>query len=81
MLTLYFCLDENAPVLRYWPAIPRIGDTISLPELGGSLNPLKVYDIVWEGFDDPSVSVWVHQAKVDHGISGDLLDDARRNRL
>jgi hypothetical protein len=78
MLTLYFCLDENAPVLRYWPASPRVGDTISLPEFGGNLNPLKVFDVVWEGFDDPSISVWLHPAKVDHGVTDQTKDAARR---
>jgi hypothetical protein len=80
MLTLYFCLEDNAPVLRYWPNAPRVGETISLPEFGGNLNPLKVYDVVWEGFDDPSISVWVHQAKVDHGIHGESANESRKDR-
>ena len=28
--------------LRYWTSVPRIGDTIALPELGGNLNPLHI---------------------------------------
>lgn len=62
MLTIYFCLDDNAPVLRCWPSAPRIGDTVLLPELGGNLNPLQVFDVVWDGFDEPTVRVHVHRA-------------------
>jgi len=68
MLTLYFCLKDAAPVLRYWSSVPRIGDMIALPELGGNLDPLRVYDVIWEGFEEPSVSVYVHHAKVDHPL-------------
>src|SRR6266446_4611689 len=39
MLTLFFCLDGTKSVMRFWPAVPRIGETIALPELGGNLNP------------------------------------------
>jgi len=81
MLTLYFCMDENAPVLRYWPSAPRIGDTVSLPELGGNLNPVKVYDVVWEGFDHPTISVWVHHAKVEHGVADQAANDSCRQGL
>ena len=35
MLTLYFCLNGSAAVVRNWPSVPRIGDTIALPELAG----------------------------------------------
>jgi len=68
MLTLYFCLNGTAPVQRYWCSAPRIGDTVALPELGGNLDPLRVYDIIWEGFEEPCVSVYVHHAKVDHAL-------------
>jgi hypothetical protein len=68
MLTIYFCLDGQAPVVRCWSSAPRIGDTIALPELGGNLDPLKVYDVIWEGFDQPSVSVYVHHAKIEHQV-------------
>ena len=74
MHTIYFCLDDNAPAIRLWPSPPRIGETVSLPEFGGNLSPLKVYDVVWEGFDEPSVSVYLHHAKVDHGIVGESVD-------
>jgi len=66
MLTLYFCLEESPPVLRYWHSCPRIGDLVALNELGGSLTPLRVYDVVWEGDHDPSVSIYLHHAKIEH---------------
>ena len=81
MLTLYFCLDDKAPILRYWPAVPRIGEMVSLPELGGNLRPLKVHDVIWEGFDDPSVTVWVQQAKIEHGVSDQSANGLQRNRF
>jgi hypothetical protein len=79
LLTLYFCLDGSASVLRYWPGVPRIGDTIALPELGGNLNPLRVYDVIWEGTIEPTVSVYVHHAKVDHVICNDIPHHMRRD--
>ena len=71
MLTLYFCLDGSPSVIRYWTSVPRIGDTVSLPEIGGNLNLLKVYDVIWEGTMEASVSVYVHHAKVDHALCHD----------
>ncbi len=68
MLTLYFCLEDSPPVLRYWAACPRIGDLVALNEFGGTVAPLRVYDVVWEGADDPSVSVYIHQAKIEHPL-------------
>ena len=68
MLTLYFCLNDAAPVQRRWSSAPRIGDTVALPEFGGTLDPLRVYDVIWEGCEVPSVSVYVHHAKVDHPV-------------
>ena len=68
MLTLYFCLKDAAPVMRCWPSAPRIGESVALPELGGNLNPLKVYDVIWEGFEEPSVSVYVYHVKVEHPL-------------
>jgi hypothetical protein len=65
MLSIYFCLDDNAPVLRCWPSAPRIGETVLLPELGGNLSPLQVFDVVWEGFDEPSVRVHVRRVCTD----------------
>jgi hypothetical protein len=66
MLVLYFCLNDAPPVMRYWASAPRIGDMVALPEFGGSVTPLRVYDIVWEGSEEPSVSVYVHHATIDH---------------
>jgi hypothetical protein len=79
MLPVYFCLEDQPPVMRYWSHTPRIGETISLPELGGSLAPLKVFDVVWEGHDEPSVSVYLHRATIDHGVV-DRSDELRHDR-
>jgi hypothetical protein len=62
MQSLYFYLAHEAPVLRYSSSIPRIGDTILLPELGGDLASLKVFDVVWEFGDKPHVNVLVHHS-------------------
>jgi hypothetical protein len=58
MLTLYFCLDEATPILRFWPSTPRIGEEIALREFG---MPLEVYRIVWEGTDEAIVRVYVRR--------------------
>jgi hypothetical protein len=79
MLTLYFCLDGSASVLRYWESVPRIGETVALPELGGNLNLLRVYDVIWEGTVEPSVSVYVHHTKIDHAICNDIPHGLQRN--
>ena len=79
MLTLLFCLDGAKPVLRNWGAVPRIGDTIALPELGGNLNPLRVFDVIWEGTIDPKVSVYVHHTKVEHAVCNDIPHNLERN--
>ena len=79
MVTLYFCLDGAQSIVRYWSSIPRIGDTVALPELGGNLNPLRVYDVIWEGTIEPSVSIYVHRAKIEHAICNDIPHDFRRN--
>jgi hypothetical protein len=59
-------------VLRTWSSVPRIGETIALPELGGNLNPLRVFDVIWEGIVEPTVSAYVHHTKVEHPICNDL---------
>src|SRR5205085_4866546 len=79
MLTLYFCLDGAPSVMRYWTSVPRIGETIALPELGGNLNPLRVFDVIWEGTIEPTVSVYVHHAKVQHAICNDIPHSAQHN--
>jgi hypothetical protein len=79
MVTIYFCLDGAQAVQRYWDSVPRIGETIALPELGGNLNPLRVYDVIWEGIIEPTVSVYVHHTKVEHPISIELPRDVSTN--
>ena len=64
MRSLYFYLAHEVPVLRYSSSIPRIGDTIMLPELGGNLATLKVFDVVWEFGDNPHVNVLVHRSPI-----------------
>ena len=64
MQSLFFYLESEAPVPRYSSSIPRIGDTILLPELGGNLTTLKVFDVVWEFGDNPHVNVLVQQSPI-----------------
>jgi len=59
MLTMYFCYDGQDPVIRCWPAIPRIGDTVALSELGAEGASFKVTDVVWEGDDEPALSIYL----------------------
>ena len=73
MLTLYFCLQGAEAVVRRWSSAPRIGETVALPELGGNLNPLRVYDVVWDGTVDPIVTVYVKQTKAEHAIYCDQV--------
>lgn len=68
MLTLYFCFEESPPVIRYWPSCPRVGELIALKEFGGSTTPLRVYDVVWEGDDHATISVYVTHAKIEHPV-------------
>jgi hypothetical protein len=75
VVTLYFYWEEYAPVTRYWPFVPRIGDTIVLPELGGILNGLRVHDVVCEGFDEPSVSIFLHDARREQSNVEHLADE------
>jgi hypothetical protein len=79
MLTLHFCLDGSNAIVRYWPAVPRIGELVSLPELGGNPNPLRVYDVIWEGTVEPIVSVYVHHAKVGHAIHNEIEHGSTRS--
>jgi hypothetical protein len=79
MLTLHFCLDGSPAVVRHWSSVPRIGDTISLLELGGNLNLLRVYDVIWEGAMEPTVCVYVHHCKVDHALCNETPRDFHRN--
>ena len=81
MRSLYFYLAHEAPVLRYSSSIPRIGDTVSLPELGGNLATLKVFDVVWEFGDDPHVNVLVHQSPVQKKTTTYAMARTYRNDL
>jgi hypothetical protein len=82
MIVIYFCLDDAAPVMRYWPIVPRAGDVISLPELGGNLNPLKVDCVLWEAHEEPTVTVFLHRSRdARDGIAGyceETESDARK---
>jgi hypothetical protein len=79
MQTLYFCLEGAPAVIREWDSVPRIGETVALPELGGNLNPLRVFDVIWEGTIEPVVSVYVHHAKVQHVVCNDVPHHSMRN--
>jgi hypothetical protein len=71
MLTIHFCLGDKSPVLRYWPSVPRIGDTVALAELGGNLDPLRVYDVIWECAEETTVSVYLHHTKSENPVDHD----------
>ena len=75
MVTLYFYWKDYAPVMRAWSFVPRIGDTIALPEFGGNLHRLAVYDVVCEGYDEPSISIYLHQVQTDRDHSDQLIAD------
>jgi hypothetical protein len=62
MLTMYFCYEGRDPIIRCWPAIPRIGDTVALPELEDEGESFKVIDVVWEGDDEPTLSVYLKRS-------------------
>jgi hypothetical protein len=63
MLTMYFCCDGHEPVIRCWPEIPRIGDTVALPELDGQGDSFKVVDVMWEGDDEPTLSIHLKRSE------------------
>jgi hypothetical protein len=73
--TLYFYWKDYAPVVRYWSFVPRVGDTVVLPELGGNGNGLQVCDVVYEGFDEPNISIYVSQSRIDRDGSEKLASD------
>ena len=62
MLTMYFCYDGRDPIIRCWPAIPRIGDTVALSELEDEGGPCKVTEVVWEGDHEPALSIYLKRA-------------------
>jgi hypothetical protein len=49
--------------------------------LGGNLNPLRVYDVIWEGTTDPTVTVYVHRTKVEHNVRHDPMHNGRPAEL
>jgi hypothetical protein len=63
MLTMYFCCDGHDPVIRCWPEIPRIGDTVALSELEAEGDSFKVVDVMWEGDDEPTLSIHLKRAE------------------
>ncbi|MEX2306137.1 MAG: hypothetical protein WD738_00995 [Pirellulales bacterium] len=64
MLTMYFCYDDHDPVIRCWPAVPRIGDTVALAEFEDDEDgSLKVTDVVWEGDQEPTLSIYLKRSK------------------
>ena len=77
MLTLHFCLDGSPSTVRYWNSVPRIGDTVSLPELGGNLNLLRVYDVIWEGAMEPTVCVYVHNVGAGANVGAGFIQVSR----
>jgi hypothetical protein len=70
MLTMYFCYDGKNPVIRCWPAIPRIGDTVALSELDDVSGLFEVTDVVWEGEDEPALSIYIRQSKLEQHRGG-----------
>jgi hypothetical protein len=79
MANIYFCLDGASAIQRHWDSVPSIGETIALPEFGGNLNPLRVYDVIWEGTIEPTVTIYVHHTKVEHSICNEQPRDVRSN--
>ena len=70
MLTMYFCYDGTDPVIRCWPAIPRIGDTVALPELEDVSGLFEVTDVVWEGDHEPALSIYIRPSKLEQHHGG-----------
>ena len=63
MNTMYFCYEGHDPVIRCWSQIPRIGDTVALPELEDVADSFKVVDVMWEGDGEPTLSVHLKRAE------------------
>jgi hypothetical protein len=59
MVNVYFCYDDKVGILRSWPVVPRVGDTIAIAELSAKVGPLVVSDVVWEGDGQPVATVFV----------------------
>jgi hypothetical protein len=67
---MYFCYDGKHPVVRCWPQIPRIGDTVALSELEEVSGLFEVTDVVWEGDDEPALSIYIAQSKLEQHRKG-----------
>jgi hypothetical protein len=65
MLMLCFCLDGNPPLLCHSAYRPQIGDTISLSEFDRNLGPLRVTNVVGDGFDNRGVRIRVRQVRTE----------------
>jgi hypothetical protein len=75
MLTMYFCYDGKHPVIRCWPAIPRIGDTVALSELEDVSGLFEVTDVVWEGEHEPALSIYIKQSKLEQHRVGRAIEN------
>lgn len=76
MLTMYFCYEGRDPIIRCWPEIPRIGDSVALPELEDEGESFKVADVLWEGEDhEPTLSI---DLKRSEGILRRIVTSTRR---
>jgi hypothetical protein len=62
MHTMYFCYEGRDPIIRCWREIPRIGDTVALPELDDEGDSFRVMEVVWEGEDEPTLSIYLKRA-------------------
>jgi hypothetical protein len=63
MLTIYFCYDGRDPIIRCWPSIPRVGDTVALPELESEGDSFTVVDVLWQGDDEPTLSIYLKRSE------------------
>jgi hypothetical protein len=76
MITIYFCYDGQEPIIRCWPEIPRIGDTVALPELDDEGESYKVVDVLWEGEDhEPTISIHLKRTE---GLLRRIVKSTRR---
>ena len=64
MVNLYFCYDDKVGLMRLWTVVPRVGDSIALAELCGTLGPLVVSDVVWEGDGQLVATVFVNKRRI-----------------
>ena len=77
MTEICFCADDYASVFRNWSMVPRVGDTVVFPELGGNLRPLTVSHVVWEGDSEPDVTIYL---KARRGSMWDVSTDGHASK-